>query len=402
MSNETSGSNGKGGLIQLAAYGAEDLVLTADPEISFFSNIYMRHVNFAIESINLLFTDIVGFGKTNYITIRRSGDLLSRLYLELTLPYDISLTTSYWTNRIGFNIINKVEFYIGKKLIDRMYGIWMHIWVELTHTTDMKQLLSNMIGTTSNNGNSDGLICTTPHTLIIPLFFYFCRNPGCAIPLNAIRHNQDLTLKFFFEKKTNCFHTGNSPNDDFINASIWADYVFLETDENRLYVQKPLEYLIEVNQHFERNLITSGNKSIRLPFTLPCKELYWIIYNNNRTGDKFTDMTYNINNNISMLDNMQLMFNTKNVFSSGARDSVYFNYIQAYQHHKGFPDVGINCYSFAIYPEQYSPSGFINFKKLSTAVMNITTKENGFIHIFAFSYNILKIKFGEINMEYNY
>jgi hypothetical protein len=103
-----------------------------------------------------------------------------------------------------------------------------------------------------------------------------------------------------------------------------------------------------------------------------------------------------------MINDMQLQFNTKNVFSSGARDNNYFNYIQAYNYHKGFPDLGINCYSFAINPEQYSPSGFINFKHLSTAVMNITTKENGFIHIFAFSYNILKIKFGEISLEYNY
>ena len=140
MSNEAS-PNGRGGLIQLVAYGAEDLVLTADPEISFFSNTYMRYINFAIEPINLLFTDIPGFGKTNYLTIRRSGDLLSRLYLQLTLPSDPALVDSYWTNRIGFNIIKKVEFYIGKKLIDRMYGIWMHIWTELTHITDMKQII---------------------------------------------------------------------------------------------------------------------------------------------------------------------------------------------------------------------------------------------------------------------
>jgi hypothetical protein len=276
----------------------------------------------------------------------------------------------------------------------------MHIWAELTHTNDMKQLLIPMVGTTSNNGNTDGLICTTSHKLIIPLFFYFCRNPGCAIPLNAIRNNQDLTLKFFFEKKENCIQTGDIPVDDISEASIWADYVFLETEENRLYVQKPLEYLIEVNQHLERNLKTAGTKAIRLPFTLPCKELFWVVYKLDSVNDKFTNFTDDNNN--SMINDMQLQFNTKNVFSSGARDNNYFNYIQAYNYHKGYPDLGINCYSFAVNPEQYSPSGFINFKHVSTAVMNITTKDNGFIHIFAFSYNILKIKFGEISLEYNY
>jgi hypothetical protein len=399
MSNDSS-PNGRGGLIQLAAYGAEDLVLTADPEMSFFKNNYQRHVNFSIESINLLFTDIPGFNKTNYITIRKSGDLLSRLYLELTLPNDPLLVDSYWTNRIGFNIINKVEFYIGKKLIDRMYGIWMHIWTELTHNVDMKGIISNMVGTTANNGNINGLSCTTPHKLIIPLFFYFCRYPGLAIPLNAIRNNQDLTLKFFFEKKNNCISSGTAPSDDISNVSIWADYVFLETEENRLYVQKPLEYLIEVNQHHERNLISEGMKSIRLPFTLSCKELFWIIKNLNTTNDKFTDFTYDTEN--SMVINMQLIFNTKNVFSSKALDNNYFNYIQPYNYHSGFPDLGINCYSFAVKPEEHSPSGIINFSHLSTAVMNITTKENGFIHIFAFCYNILKIENGEISLVYNY
>jgi hypothetical protein len=399
MSNDSSPS-GRGGLIQLAAYGAEDLVLTSDPETSFFKNNYQRHVNFSIESINLLFTDIPGFGKTNYITIRRSGDLLSRLYLELTLPSDPSLVNSYWTNRIGFNIINKVEFYIGKKLIDRMYGVWMHIWTELTHTTDMKSILNNMIGTKANDGETNGLSCTTSHKLIIPLLFSFCRNTGLSLPLNAIRNNQDITLKFFFETKDNCIQTGNAPSDDISLVSIWADYVFLETEQNRLYLQKPLEYLIEVNQHLERNLITGGTKSIRLPFTLPCKELFWCVYNLNTTKDKFTNFTND--GNISMVNNMQLQFNTKNVFSSKALDNNYFNYIQPYNYHKGCPDLGVNCFSFAIKPEEHSPSGFINFSRLSTAVMNITTESNGFIHIFAMSYNILQIEDGEIKLVYNY
>jgi hypothetical protein len=403
MSNETSGTGGtggRGGLIQLVAYGAEDLVLTANPEITFFTNTYMRHVNFSMESINLLFTDIPGFGKTSFITIKRSGDLLHRLYLELTLPTQAG---SFWTNRVGFNIINRVELYIGNKIIDRMYGIWMHIWTELTHSNSKKQLLIPMIGSTGPNGTTNGLSCAIAHKLIIPLFFYFCRNPGLAIPLNAIRNNQNISLKFFFETKTNCIQNGTLPTDDFSNASIWADYIFLETEENRLYVQKPLEYLIEVSQHRETNLVVSGTKSILMGFSLPCKELYWIIYKKDGTGDKFTDFTDDDLPNSSMMVDMQLIFNTKDVFSSGARDSNYFNYVQAYQHHTGFPDLGINCYSFAISPEDHQPSGFINFKQISIATMAITPKtSNGLVHIFGLCYNILKIKYGDISLEYKY
>lgn len=395
MSNETSGSNGRGGLVQLVAYGAEDLVLTADPEITFFTNTYMKHVNFAIEAINLTFSDTVGFGKTSNITISRSGDLLSRLYLELNLPIK---TGSNWTNRIGFNLIKKVEFYIGKKLIDRMYGIWMHIWTELTHKTDMKNIITKMVGTKGVDGITNGLSCDISHKLIIPLFFYFCRNPGLAIPLNAIRNNQDLSLKFFFETKQNCIQDGDLPDGDITNASLWADYIFLETEQNRLYVQKPLEYLIEVSQHYERNLKTAGLKSIRLPFSLPCKELYWIVYKTNTINDKFTNFTND--NNDSMVDNMQLVFNAKNVFSKGPFDYRYFNYIQPYYNHKACPDLGINCYSFGLEPEEYNPSGFINFKNISIATIDTKTKANGYIHIFTLSYNILKINFGDINLLY--
>ncbi len=397
MSNETSGSNGRGGLVQLVAYGAEDLILTADPEITFFTNTYMKHVNFSIEAINLTFSDTVGFNKISNITIKRNGDLLSRLYLELTLPVQAGST---WTNRIGFNIIKKIEFYIGRKIIDRMYGVWMHIWTELTHTTDMKNIISKMVGTKGKDGLSNGLSCDVSQKLIIPLFFYFCRNPGLAIPLNAIRNNQDLSLKIYFEKKQNCIQEGDLPAGDITNASLWADYIFLETEQNRLYVQKPLEYLIEVNQYYERNLKNAGLKAIRLPFSLPCKELYWVIYNVNTTNDKFTNFTDDNNN--SMLDNMQLIFNSKNVFSKGPINYRYFNYVQPYYNHKGCPDLGINCYSFGLKPEDYNPSGFINFKYINIATMDVRTKANGFIYIFGFSYNVLKINFGDINLVYNF
>jgi hypothetical protein len=391
---------GRGALVQLVSFGSEDLIILGDPQITFFKNVYKRHTDFSIESIQILFTDIPGFNTNNTVIIRRQGDLISKLYLEVTLPYDINLVDSYWTNRVGFNLINRVELYIGKKLIDRIYGVWLHIWAELTHNNDMKQILNKMVGNTTNDGFSDGLPCNVPNKLIIPIPFFFSKHLGLSLPLNSIRNNQDITLKFFFEKKENCIQTGIIPSGDISEVSLWGDYIFLETSENRLFVQNELEYLIDVTQHLERNLVVTGTKTIRLPFSLPCKELQWIVYNTKRTGDKFTDLT-NSNGN-SMVQKVQFKFNTKDVFSSGARDFRYFNYVQPYQHNQCYPDIGINTYSFCLYPNELEPSGFINFRHLKTAVMNITTYENGYIHIFASSYNVLKIKGGNVDLAYKF
>ena len=40
-----------GGLMQLVAYGAQDVYLTGNPQITFFKVVYRRHTNFSMESI---------------------------------------------------------------------------------------------------------------------------------------------------------------------------------------------------------------------------------------------------------------------------------------------------------------------------------------------------------------
>lgn len=389
----------KGTFIQLAAYGVEDLHMKQDPEITFFKKVYKRHTPFAMESIEQVLIDTPSFNSMSTITIRRDGDLISSMYLYVTLPSDPNLTNSYWTNRVGFNLLQKVELYIGKRLIDRMYGLWCHIWTELTHTIDKKNILDILVGTTADNGVSNGVSVVSPLTVRIPLLFSFCRNKGLSIPLVALNEKMDITLKIYFQTKQKCLQSGYAPSGNISNVSLWVDYIFLERLENLNISQRPVDYLIEVNQHLKRNLISSGIKSIALPFTLPVKELFWVVQNKNPLGDKFTDFTYN---NTSMISSVQFNFNTKKVFSSGAKPFSYFNYIIPYFYHTGYPDLGINAYPFSIYPEQLDPSGIINFSHLNTATINIETSGNGIFDIFAFSYNILRIDNGEAKLIYNY
>ena len=389
----------EGTYIQLVSYGIENLHLNQDPELTFFKKVYNKHTQFSMESIEQTFIDIPQFNSMSTITIKRDGDLISNMYLQVTLPYDENLTDSYWTNRIGFNLLKKIELYIGKKLIDRLYGLWCHIWVELTHSIDKTKIINKLVGSTNKDGYTNGLNISSKHVLTIPLLFSFCRHRGLAIPIIALQDNIDITLKIYFETKENCIQNGIAPSGNLSQVKLWVDYVFLEIQEKLNFAQRPIEYLIEVNQHLERNLISRGIKNIALPFTLSCKELIWIVRNKKPLGDKFTDFTYN---NKSMIKKVQFKFNSKNVFSSGARTNDYFNYIMPYQAHTSLPDSGINVYPFSLYPEKKEPSGIINFSHLINPCINIETEGNGMLHIFAHCYNIMHIEHGEVEMIYKY
>ena len=64
-----------GGLIQLVAYGAQDVYLTGDPEITFFKKIYKRHTNFSTEPMQQVFNSLPEFGRSATCTINKNGDL---------------------------------------------------------------------------------------------------------------------------------------------------------------------------------------------------------------------------------------------------------------------------------------------------------------------------------------
>ena len=55
-----------GGLMQLAAYGAQDIYLTGNPQITFFKIVYKRHTNFSIETVE---TPFIGTISTNEFDI---------------------------------------------------------------------------------------------------------------------------------------------------------------------------------------------------------------------------------------------------------------------------------------------------------------------------------------------
>ena len=208
--------------MQLVAYGAQDVYLTGNPQITFWKVTYRRHTNFAMESIEQTFNGQADFGRRVQCTISRNGDLAYRTYLQMTLPeinQDDRTGTASATNNVlarwldypGEQLISMVEVEIGGQRIDRQYGDWMHIWNQLTLTSEQEAGYHKMIGQTSQltyltdpafadvatacgAAGVPEAVCAPRQalpetTLYIPLQFWYCRNPGLALPLIALQYH---------------------------------------------------------------------------------------------------------------------------------------------------------------------------------------------------------------------
>ena len=96
----------------------------------------------------------------------------------------------------------------------------------------------------------------------------------------------------------------------------------------------------------------------------------------------------------------KLVLNGNDRFSE--RPGSYFNMIQTYQHHENIPNnSGINVYSFALKPEEHQPSGTLNMSRIDTAVLNVSSKVEGTIYVFAVNYNVLRILSGMGGLAYS-
>jgi len=344
-----------GALMQLVAYGAQNIYLTGNPQMTFWKATYRRCTNFAIESIEQVFKGQGDFGNYLQCLVGRNGDLISQTYLVVTLPEidccwttDISgqdATWARWIDYPGENLIDYAEIEIGGTRIDRQYGEWMHIWNQLTLTNEKREGYYKMIGHTTEltyltmgeaYGDSNCICCKQlcdgcegpcnrcafrcnlpERTLFIPLLFWYCRNPGLALPLIALQYHavyiniqlRGLDCMLWAVDALNdgsgnpllgngecgsflkaARSTGNANttgggnnrvnsqsgayNKRLVTCSLFIDYVFLDRDERRYMAQNPHQYLVEQVQFNGLVSTATSDVTLNLEFNHPCKELF--------------------------------------------------------------------------------------------------------------------------------
>ena len=319
--------------MQLVAYGAQDIYLTGNPQITFFKVVYRRYTNFAIEAIEQTFNGTTNYGSRVTATISRNGDLIHRCYLQCSAEAfggtrrDNDGKLSAICANLGTAIVDEISVEIGGQQIDRHYGHWMETWSELTepnssgtsemlrfgafpcnnfnsddssdsskhhnnalysgHNDDNKNPNTFLKGfgtkyqVTSLSGGICGPVVKLPkgkeHNLnseiqpwFLPLQFWFCRHAGLALPLIALQYHE---VRIVLHIQALCALSHNALSDDCLSVSLWVDYIYLDTDERRRFAQVSHEYLIEQLQFINAN---SRKTCIDLTFNHPVKEIIWI------------------------------------------------------------------------------------------------------------------------------
>ena len=239
-----------GGLIQLVGVGAQNELVNGNPSMTHFRAVYRRHTNFAMDQIRMPFTaSNLEFPSTGTRTIScrvdRYAQLLHDCYLVLTLPdiwspmkfvgnvvppgYDPRTNSIgyefQWIQNIGYNLIDHVDITMNGQVIQRLRGEWLKLYSYMTHDANKRAIVDQMVGNVSeiydpahaydHNGQYPNAITPTtlppasPRTtvpepsirsrqLVIPLHFWFCENPGLALPIVSLQNSEvyiNVTLR---------------------------------------------------------------------------------------------------------------------------------------------------------------------------------------------------------------
>ena len=408
-----------GGLMQLVAYGAQDVYLTGNPKVTFFQAVYKRHTNFAMENIEQTVNGTAANSGRVSVTIARNGDLVGDMYLELESDSSNTITTNTTSdnNWIAERAINNVELSIGGQRIDKHYQKWWRLYSELYLDESKKANWAKL--TTAKDGKA----------VYLPLIFFFNRNPGLYLPVIALQYHEvriDIDLA--------------SDMETYLNKNVfkvWANYIYLDTEERRRFAQKGHEYLIEQVQHTGSDTVTSAaTKQVRLSYNHPVKELVWCFSNTSARSSLWNFTSENLAADI-VLDNdpradsansncyvplgqaggvplfdagsstadfteeaagplstFKLVLNGQDRFKE--QKGKYFNQLQAYNHHTGCPYPGVYSYSFALKPEEHQPTGTCNFSRIDNAQVAVTMNASDAttMHMFATNYIVLRIQSG--------
>jgi hypothetical protein len=354
-----------GGLLQLVAFGAQDVYLTGSPQITYFRVIFKRHTNFAIESIAQTFSGTVRYGSKVTAVISRNGDLLGDMWLESVMTKSGAIGSTFYPAEA---LCRSITVELGGQQLDKLTATWYRVFDNLyrNSSTD-RAAYKDMVDFTDNE------IAGQKKRFFTPVLFWFCRSPGNYLPLIALQYHE---LRVTFEFADTAAELPGINLSVALDAQLWADYVYLDQEERKKFASSASEYLIEQVQFTGDENVTVGStakaQQIRLSFNHPTKLLAWVVADTTAYG-KFTGGFAGATQEaLAPVYNAKLMLNGHD--RADVRVGAVYNKIVPYQANKANPDAGIYYMSFALSPTQHAPSGSLNLSRIDSAVLALTFK----------------------------
>jgi hypothetical protein len=431
-----------GGITQLVLKGQMDSYINLNPCINYYKYVYNKHVNFSMEnkniipdinsSIDLAFTTV---NKVMTFTLKRSGDLVSNIYLSFNIPdiYSSDIHRFRWINNLGHNFMKVAVIRIEGSIIDEIYGEWMNIWNELTNKdgVEYNKLIGNIPEYISPNNKStryviknniiynnqypsknkivdEGFPSINGRIIQVPLNFWFTRNPSLALPLYKIQ-NQEIKidielndiekmyqvwcdkLKLFVSPKFfNIVYKDNIKinnfimNESYIQCSLDVNYIFLDSAYRLSSLQSEgiVKYVVDYvkRQSFPALSISSNGGYYTLTSSYNhIKEIIWVMRRSDipdtlNIYDNYT-ASHTYNETMGLLESAQILW--ADTIIREDQKAYYYNNIQPYQYHTNVPRTGIYSYSFSLFPEKIMAAGSFNNQMTTTSLfLKINNKGN--------------------------
>lgn len=337
--------------------------MTGSPQITYFKVVFKRHTNFAVEAIAQTFSGTVRYGSKVTAVISRNGDLLGDMWLEAVMTRSTG-ETFYPAEQL----VKSITVELGGQQLDKLTSTWYRVYDNLyrNNNTDRSayKAMTDFV---------DGEAENTVKRMFVPVLFWFNRSPGNYLPLIALQYHE---LRVTFEFDSNIPGVKSSVTDA-LEATLYADYVYLDQQERKKFASQPHEYLIEQIQFTGDENVTvsaSGTKAqqIRLSFNHPTKLLAWVVADPAAHG-KFTGGFAGATQEaLAPLQSAKLMLNGHD--RAETRNGAVYNRIVPYQINKSMPDAGVYFMSFALNPTQHAPSGSLNLSRIDSAVLALTFK----------------------------
>lgn len=375
-----SSNPGSGSRLQLAAVGAQDLVLRG--ECQPFLGVFRRATRFASWTEELKMEYVAG--TRTQVDIPKSGDMLGDMYLQVTLPaVPTAPSGAMWTKLVGYTLLRRVRLLLNDQEIHNIERLWYDLHDTLYASSGHSRGLGAMVGRTP-------LPMNKKHTLHIPLRLMTCRKGASrpTIPLQAIPRSS-LKLDIEWERPTalSPYFSGGT-----VDVRVLVDYIELEEPEKSKITQGTVlafESVIDsdaLSYYIDSDGLLRDTPTVKVNLgnvRFAVKYLAWVAYE--ETGALFTYLSRPV-------ESVYLSFNNQDRFI--ARPSEYFDVLQKYQHTANTQVGPPGVYSFAFDATSRYPSGVADFGALSQVYLQAAVASGAprfKLKVFSVYYNFLEI-----------